>query len=577
MMNNVSIRAKLLLMLFVPLVLFAASAIYLLQLNSANVNKLTSALYDTGYRSIALVLNADRDMYQAFAAYQELRSRFATDEDKQKAKADFQENVAQTNERIGQALAIVAEEGLSGYAHSDSGVTMEAAIREVDRLFRIWTDEASARMSSNDYSVESETRSKLLFEEARGNINVIGEILETYANEEVGFVKGESRRSSISTFVVLVVEWILLISFGVLLIRKLTRTVALVQSKTRQVAEGYLKYEPLSKYDKDELGKILSSVDAMIGKMRDLIGSIAGHSRQVSIASGELAESAKESAAASGHVAENIQLVTTLVETQSNIARESNVAMEEMAVGVQKIAESTNVISDHSSRTSEMADEGAVMLARLREQMELTAAAIVDLDRSVTVLGEKSDRIGTITERMTAIANQTGILSLNASIEAARAGEHGKGFAVVAHEIRKLAATSLDSAQAIHQLIGDTRDEIGRASAHMRETVGRSEQGASALAEVARGFEAIVESIRQITKQLHDSSAVTEQMSASAEQVSAGLETSAGSAVDIAGKAQNISAATEEQLALSESIASSSERLQDIVGELDESVRYFKL
>ncbi|TVX94918.1 methyl-accepting chemotaxis protein [Cohnella terricola] len=577
MLNNISIRTKLLILLFAPLVLFATTAVYLLQLNSSNVGKLTKALYETSYRSISLVLNADRDMYQAFAAYQEMQSQYVSAEDKQKAKADFHENVQQTIDRMEQTSRIIMDKGISDEPDPSSGMTIGTAISEVDRLFKIWVDEAQAHFENNDYSIESETELKQHFEEARANINIIGEILENYSEQEARDAKAEASKTSTITYAVLIGEWILLTLFGVMIIRKLSWTVSLVRSKTRQVAEGNLEYEPQAKYDKDELGQILFSIDSMIGKMRELIGSIAGHARQVSTSSGELAESARESAAASGHVAENVQLVTSLAETQSSIARESNVAMEEMAIGVQKIVESMNVISDHSSTTSGMADESMATLEKLLDQMNRMVSTVADLSRSVNALSDKSDRIGSITEKITSIANQTSILSLNASIESARAGEHGKGFAVVAQEIRKLSAISLESAQAIQELLDDTRSEIGQASEFMKSTVDSSELSAAALTEVNHGFEEIVGSIRQIARQLHDTSAVTEQMSASTEEVSAGQETAATSAIDISAKAQNISAATEEQLALSENIASASEQLQQIVGKLNEAVRYFKL
>ncbi|QTH43698.1 HAMP domain-containing protein [Cohnella sp. LGH] len=577
MLNNISIKTKLLVLLLVPLVLFAAAGIYLLQLNASNINKLDNVLYATSTRSLTLVLNADRDMYQALTAYQQLSSAFVSPEDKEKAKADFAENVQQTNDRIDQALKIVTEQGIAHLTHANSGKSISDTITEVDRMFNEWVKHAEAQIQAGNYSIAKEAELQREFDEARGNINDFGEILEDYALQQVETIKDDNGQTTLMTYIIMITEWILLLSLGFYLIRKISRTVAIVQAKTKQVADGNLRYEPQAKYDKDELGQILLSVDSMIGKMRGLIGAIAGHAEEVASASNQLADSARESASASSHVAENIQLVSTLVETQTGIARESNMAMEEMAIGVQKIADSTNVISDHSAKTNEMADDGKTMLAALIQQMEQMAATIGNLNDSVAILSKKSDEIGSVTDKITAIANQTGILSLNASIEAVRAGEHGRGFAVVAQEIRKLSATSLESAQAIHQLIDDTRGEIGQASAHMRETVARSEQGAGALSEVARGFESIVSSIKQISRQLHDTSAVTEQMSASSEQVSASLDTSATSAMDISAKAQNISAATEEQLALSENIASASEQLQDIVGQLNGSIRYFKL
>lgn len=577
MLNNVSIRVKLLVLLLIPLILFAVTGIYLLELNSSNINRLKTSLFTTSNQSITLVLNSDRDMYQALAAYQRLSSPFVSAEDKEQAKADFAENVQQTNDRIAQALRIVTEHGIADRTHPDSGKSINDTITEMDLHFNEWVKLAEAQFQAGDYSIEKEAKLLAEFDEARGNINDFGEILEIYAEQEVDAVTAENASTTTSTYIILIVEWILLITLGLLVIRKLSRTVSLVQAKTQQVAAGDLNFTPQAKYDKDELGQILFSVDGMIAKMRELIGAIADNSRQVAAASEELAHSAKESADAASHVAENIQQVTTLVETQSSIARESTVAMEEMAVGVQKIAESTNVISDHSQQTNTMADEGTLLLARMKEQMERMAGTIGDLSRSVAVLSEKSDKIGEITDKITTIANQTGILSLNASIEAARAGEHGKGFAVVAQEIRKLAAVSLESAQHINQLIGDTRGEIALASEYMNVTVTNSDEGSAALGEVAHGFEVIAESIKQVARQLHDTSAITEQMSASSEEVSASMEQSSSSAREISDKAQSVAAATEEQLALVENIAYASERLQSIVDELNKSVRYFKL
>ncbi len=577
MFNNVSIRIKLLVLLLVPLILFAATGIHLLQRNLSNIDRLTDSLHTTSNQSITLVLNADRDMYQALSAYQQLSSAFVSPEGKEQAKADFEENVRQANDRIDRALGIVEKQGIAGMTHPDSGKSIGDTITEIDRLFNEWAMLAEAQFQAGDYSIGKEARLQSEFDEARANINDFGEILELYSQREVDSVTEENEQTTYSTYIILIAEWIVLIALGLLVIRNLSRTVSLVQARTRQVASGDLSYTPQSKYDKDELGQILFSVDGMIGKMRELIGAIADNSRQVAAASEELAQSAKESEGASSHVAESIQEVTSLVETQSAIAREANVAMEEMAVGVQKIAESTNVISEHSQQTNVMADEGTGMLIHMKEQMGRMASTIGDLSRSVAVLSEKSETIGEITGKITSIANQTGILSLNASIEAARAGEHGKGFAVVAQEIRKLAAISLESAHSINQLIGDTRGEIALASEYMNATVVRNEQGVAALDEVAHGFEAIVESIRQVNRQLHDTSAVTQQMSASSEEVSASMEHSATSAKDISDKAQGMAAATEEQLALVENIAYASGRLQSVVEELNKSVRFFKL
>ncbi|WP_256762058.1 methyl-accepting chemotaxis protein [Cohnella sp. WQ 127256] len=577
MLNNISIRTKLLVLLLVPLILFAITGVYLLQLNSSNINKLNAVLYETSNQASSLILNADRDMYQAFSSYQRTQMDNVSSTDKEAAITDFNDNVKQSNERIDKALSIVTDKQLTGLTHETSHKSIATIIQDVDRLFNVWAQKAADQMVKDSSSPELESALRLEFEEARGNINEFGEILEVYATDEVTLLNKNTDSTNTMTYTILIIEWIILISFGAFLIRKVSLTVALVQSKTKQVSVGDLKYTPQAKYDKDELGQILFSVDSMIGKMRELIGSIADNSQQVAAASSELSYSAQESSTAASHIAENIQEVTSLVEVQANISDEASKAMDEMSVGVQKIAESTNTISEHSQQTNEQADQGAEMLQNLKLQMEQMMGTLRKLDRSVAILNDKSEKIGEITENITNFANQTGILSLNASIEAARAGEHGKGFAVVAQEIRKLATNSLESAQGINELIGDTRNEIDQASEFMRTTVAQFEQGTEIMVDVANGFDSIVESIKQVSSQIHDTSAVTEQMSASSEEVSASMEQSSSSARDIAGKAQNVAAATEEQLALVENISHASDQLQSIVRSLDESVRFFKL
>ena len=97
-------------------------------------------------------------------------------------------------------------------------------------------------------------------------------------------------------------------------------------------------------------------------------------------------------------------------------------------------------------------------LAAMAEISAVTGAAVP----AVVELGEKSQRIGKITDAIGTIARQTNLLALNAAIEASRAGEHGRGFAVVADEVRKLAAESARALDQIRKLAAEIRTSAVR-------------------------------------------------------------------------------------------------------------------
>ncbi|MFC5467300.1 methyl-accepting chemotaxis protein [Cohnella suwonensis] len=575
--SHLSVKTRLLLMLIVPLLLFAGTAIYLLRLNTANINDLSDALYGTGNQSSTLVLNADRDMYQALTDYLVVQSNSFDQQEKDAAYKDFKDNVTQVNSRLKKAIEIVRAHGLEHTAHPESGKTLSQIAVDVQKDFNAWVGQSDNNIRNKQSASNGEAKLLATFEEARENVNQFGEIIEEYGKQVIDETNAKNSRTNMVTYSFLIAEWIILLLAGALLIRQISRTVHNVMNKAQRVSEGYLDMPQQSVYAKDELGRIQQSVDTMITRIRELVGSIANNTCSVAAASEELDASAKESSSAASQVALNIQEVTSLVDVQLNITTETSKAMEEMAVGVQRIAESTAAIADHAAETNGQADRGFELLSKLKEQMEEMAQSIANMNRSVAILNEKSERIGAITENITGFANQTGILSLNASIEAARAGEHGRGFAVVAQEIRKLAANSLESVNIINNLILETRDEIGNASRYMHSTVAQAERGTSVMEEVSGGFLAIVASIKQVAAQIHDASAVTQQMSASSEEVSASMEESTSSVREVASKAESVAAVTEEQLALVENIAHSAEQLNGIVRNLNTAVSYFKL
>jgi len=215
--------------------------------------------------------------------------------------------------------------------------------------------------------------------------------------------------------------------------------------------------------------------------------------------------------------------------------------------------------------------QGAV---KRMETIESTVTATADV---VKKLGENSQQIGAIVETISSIADQTNLLALNAAIEAARAGEAGRGFSVVAEEVRKLAEQSQVATEEIKERISTIQQDTNAAVNAMEQGTIEVERGTQAVREVGEQFGEILSMVGSIEEQIQD-------INVSVQTVSKGT-TNIVSAVDeideisrvTSGHTQTISAAAEEQSASSEEIASASQALAVLAGELQETTRQFKV
>lgn len=573
---KLSIRVRLALLALIPLLFYAVTGYYLLGQQQNVFTEMKEEIYETSNKVDKLVLNADRDMYQAYQAYLKIESGTLDQSEVDAAREELMGNIKQVEERIAEVQKILYENDMQKLAAGDSKRSIDQILIEFKANFSFWSAAAvkSAANNSNDFRSKQIDNSFLTSE---SGIDEIGQNIEIYAQEKIASIAHDLDDNQTFTLVSISVVTLVLFIFVYFVIRQIMKTIKSVVFKTERVAAGDLSVLPDYKYSKDELGSIARSVDHMIDAMKRLISGIADNAEEVTKSTNQLTTASKESAAAAEHVALNIQEVANGSEVQARSAEETSRAIGEMTIGIQRIAENTASIADKSTSTAEQADLGQEALLRLVSQMDEISKVIGKLSTTILTLEHRSREIGTIADNITSFSNQTNILSLNASIEAARAGEHGKGFAVVAGEIRKLAAGSLASADGIHQLVDVTRSEIEGASNYMTQTMEEMEIGAERVREVRQNLDVIVASIIQMSEQIHENSAITEQMSASSEQVSASMEQTASTASVNLGKTESVAAATEEQLALMDNISTAAEHLDEIVRELDDAIAQFKV
>ncbi|GGN91809.1 methyl-accepting chemotaxis protein [Saccharibacillus kuerlensis] len=382
--------------------------------------------------------------------------------------------------------------------------------------------------------------------------------------------------SKTASIVCVIVAALLLGLLSIFITRSITRPIGKLQTLMQQAAEGDFTGQGTYLY-KDETGALTNSYNKMVESLGSLVKQISENAATLAASSEQLLASSEQSAQATEHISTQIQEISEGTDSQARGAVEMSRTIEEMNVGIQRIAESATELASDSQDSESNVIKGHGKLDEAIREMEQIHLSISNLADVVTSLNAKSASIGDITDTIKAIADQTSLLSLNAAIEAARAGEEGRGFAVVAAEVKKLAEQTQESSANVSGLIHQIQTETQIAFQSMEISRSQAENGKVVMGDVSRVFDGIMSSTRNLSVQLHEVSAVTEQMSASSEQVLATVESSASIAGGTKEMTQSVAAAAEEQLASVQEVTGSSAYLSKLAQDLQTSIERFKV
>ncbi|QQZ63004.1 methyl-accepting chemotaxis protein [Paenibacillus sonchi] len=374
----------------------------------------------------------------------------------------------------------------------------------------------------------------------------------------------------------LIIGIILLVTLiSLYLTRMAVKPLVAISGVMKRVAEGHLS-ERVEVRSGDEIGQMSKSINDTVSSLSGIVGTIDATVLQVAAAAEGLLEYANHSSNTSAEIATVIQEVAQGMEDQFKGSEQSARATEEMAVGLQRIAESSVSVSDQAETVSAEVQNGYLEIQSTLEQMTVittTAGQTADLIQTLT---QQSEHIGQIIDVISEIANQTGLLSLNASIEAARAGEHGRGFGVVANEVKKLAERTNASIVDIVDLIKQIQASTTNAAQSMEKSIAEIGDGMGKMKNVGISFEHIRSSIREVSMQIQDVSAINEEMSAGTEEITASVSDMLTIAKDSAENAQAVSFASSEQMELMKKVVDSAKSLNEMMSTLKGEIEKFR-
>jgi twitching motility protein PilJ len=256
----------------------------------------------------------------------------------------------------------------------------------------------------------------------------------------------------------------------------------------------------------DFTGAIADSINFAIDQLRELVSRINSTSVQVADYSQGTQSIAMQLAESSEHQAQEIA--------------GASAAINEMAVSIDQVSANAMESASVAERSVDIAYNGADVVQRTIEGMDVIREQIQETSKRIKRLGESSQEIGDIVSLINDIADQTNILALNAAIQASMAGEAGRGFAVVADEVQRLAERSAAATKQIEGLVKTIQSDTNEAVISMEQTTSEVVRGAHLAKDAGVALDEVQSVSRSLADLIQNISDAARQQAASAGHIS---------------------------------------------------------
>lgn len=327
----------------------------------------------------------------------------------------------------------------------------------------------------------------------------------------------------------------------------------------------------------DELGDMAKGVAVLMNQLLEVVNNIRASSQQLLKSGTDLSNMASQTSSTADDISKAIEEISQGAVAQADEIEKASHDVDTMGQLIEHIADNVAELDQGTQEIKGSSDRSIDIIRELTDSNDRSMEAVKEISRQVNATNESALKIRAAVDLITSIAEETNLLSLNASIEAARAGEQGRGFAVVAGQIQKLAEQSNESAGSIADIIRDLLKDsensvqvMEEVQKIMNEQQDKLHATRKQIVEVGDGISGAAQAagmIRQQTEHCNSARAnvadVISNLSAISEQNAASTE--------------ETTASMEEMNAALNLLAESAQQLQEMSKSLEENISFFRV
>lgn len=391
-------------------------------------------------------------------------------------------------------------------------------------------------------------------------------------------VKRVNQSEKIKFFVVSFVAVVFFIVFYVFagFYTSIMRAIKALKTSSEEVAKGNL-LTSIRAETKDEMAEAAIAFNKMIGEVKHLIYTSKQTAEQVAATSDEIVHIADQTMNSNRQLSSSMQETMKSAQTQLNEMENCSQGMDEITQVIQRIAESSSIVSIASGESSKSAAEGNQFMEKTNVQMTSIQESVNHTAEEIDQLHQFTRQISNIIEVIKGISSQINLLALNAAIEAARVGEYGSGFRVVANETRKLANQSSSSVEDISELIEQIQGVSEKTVQSMLKVQDDVQLGQELVSASSAAFGDILQSATEIAQQIRDVSVASEEMAASSQGAAATFSEITHITQASFEKFKSVSNISQEQLASMEKLTNHASILNQMAQTLRSQIGNFSI